>query len=312
MFGDDILATTVCKPVDKISGLAERSMWFPEGTDWYDMSTGIMYEGGSEHNLLYTIDENPYFVKAGAVIPMAGSKIMTLQEQSPELRLVVVPGKGESSACVYEDDGATQAYDTDYAVTEITKVTADNQVTVRVAPRKGSFAGMLPERKVSVVLDGFYAPSKVTVNGVEVPYARFAAYEQEDGKQVWGYDGSQLQTNIWIENTAADKELEVVISYDGCDSIVIPSGTKGLINRFTLIAPETKLNFFALKIRDFQLPAEFMSVAQCGSYITEKPYEAQKFIQAMDTKAMIDNINSWEQLDKDFKVKIAAQTTFEK
>ena len=37
MFGDDILATTVCKPVDKVTGLAERAMWFPEGTDWYDV-----------------------------------------------------------------------------------------------------------------------------------------------------------------------------------------------------------------------------------------------------------------------------------
>ena len=312
MFGDDILATTVCKPVDKNTGLAERAMWFPNGTDWYDMSTGVMYEGGTEHTLLYTIDENPYFVKAGAVIPMAGPEIMTLQEQSPELRLVVVPGLGESATKVYEDDGVTQAYDTEYTVTDITKTTTENQVSVKVAPRKGSFKGMLPERRVCVVLDGFYAPSKVTVNGVEIPYGRFAAYEQKDGKQVWGYDGSQLQTNIWIEKTAADKELEVVISYEGYESIVVPSGSKGLINRFTVIAPETKLNFFALKIRDFHLPTEFMSVAQCGSYITEKPFEAPSFIKAMDTKAMVNNINSWENLSPEFKAKIEAQTAFKK
>ena len=312
MFGDDILATTVCKPVDKVTGLAERTMWFPEGTDWYDMSTGIMYKGGSEHTLLYTIDENPYYVKAGAVIPMAGQRIMTLQEQSPELRLVVVPGLGESSTKVYEDDGATQAYDTEYAVTEVTKTTTDGQVVVKVAPRKGSFKGMLPGRKVSVVLDGFYAPSKVTVNGVEVPYRRFASYEQEDGAQVWGYDGSQLQANIWVEEAPADKELEIVISFDGLESAVAPSGSKGLINRFTIMTPESKLNFFALKIRDFQLPSEFQNVAQCGSFITEKPSEAPAFIKAMDTKAMIDNINSWEKLSPEFKAKVAAQTAFEK
>ena len=312
MFGDDILATTVCKPVDKVTGLAERTMWFPEGTDWYDMSTGCMYEGGSEHTLLYTIDENPYYVKAGAVIPMAGQKIMTLQEQSPELRLVVVPGLGESSAKVYEDDGATQSYDTEYAVTEVTKTTTDGQVVVKVAPRKGSFKGMLPDRKVCVALDGFYAPSKVTVNGVEVPYRRFASYEQEERAQVWGYDGSQLQANIWIGEAPADKELEIVVSFDGLESAVVPSGSKGLINRFTIMTPETKLSFFALKIRDFQLPAEFTHVAQCGSFITEKPSDAPAFIKAMDTKAMIDNINSWEKLSPDFKAKVAAQTAFEK
>ena len=312
MFGDDILATTVCQPVDKITGLAERTMWFPEGSDWYDMSTGIMYKGGTVHNLLYTIDENPYFVKAGAVIPMAGQKIMTLQEQSPELRLVVVPGVGEAKTKVYEDDGTTQSYDSEYTITDITKITTNNQVIVKIAPRNGTFKGMLPNRRISVVLDGFYAPSKVTVNGTDIPYKRFASYEQETGAQVWGYDGSQLQTNIWLEETAANKELEVVISFDGMDTAVVPSGSKGLITRFTAIAPETKLNFFALKMRDFQLPSEFTAVAQCGSFITEKPHEAPRFIQAMDTKAMIENINSWKQLDPEFKTKIAAQTIFEK
>ena len=31
-----------------------------------------------------------------------------------------------------------------------------------------------------------------------------------------------------------------------------------------------------------------------------------------DTKAMIDNINSWEKLSPEFKAKVAAQTAFEK
>lgn len=311
MFGDDILATTVCTPADKVTGLAERPMWFPEGTDWYDMATGIMYKGGTEHTLLYTIEENPYFVKAGAVIPMAGPQIMTLQKQSPELRLVVVPGHGESCAKVYEDDGSTQAYDTEYTVTEVTKMTTDTQVAVKVAPRRGSFEGMLPERKISVVLDGFYAPSKVTVNGTEVPYSRFAEYDSEEGKQVWGYEGTDLQVTVSLAQMPADEELEVVISYEGAPSVA-PSGSKGLIRRFTAIAPETKLNFFALKIRDFQLPTEFQNVAQCGSFITEDPFNAAEYINAMDTKGMIDNINSWEKLSEDFKERIAAQTSFEK
>ena len=188
MFGDDILATTVCSPVDKATGLAERTMWFPCGTDWYDVSTGTMYKGGSEHTLLYTLDENPYYVKAGAVIPMAGPSITNLQQQSPQMRLMVVPGQGNSSASVYEDDGQTQSYAEDYAVTKITKETTDNQVIVKVAPREGSFNGMLDNRRVSVVLEGFLAPSKVTVNGVEVPYSRFASYSEKEGEQVWGYD----------------------------------------------------------------------------------------------------------------------------
>ena len=309
MFGDDILATTVCQPADTVTGLAERPMWFPEGTDWYDVSTGTMYKGGSEHTLLYTINENPYFVRAGAVIPMSGPEVMTLQKQSPEMRLFVVPGEGEFSTSLYEDDGDSQAYAVEYATTEITKVTDGNQVVVKVAPRKGTFKGMLENRRVSVVLDGFLAPSKVLVNGVEVPYSRFASYEAEDGKQVWGYDGSQLQTVVWVSEMPADREVEVVCTFDRQADL---NGKKGLIRRFTAMAPEAKLEFFSLKIRDFQLPSEFMSVAQCGSFITEDPFNAPKYLDAMDVNAMIGNINSWDNLAEDFKAKVAAQTRFVK
>ena len=312
MFGDDILATTVCSPVDKATGLAERTMWFPCGTDWYDVSTGTMYKGGSEHTLLYTLDENPYYVKAGAVIPMAGPSITNLQQQSPQMRLMVVPGQGNSGASVYEDDGQTQSYAEDYAVTKITKETTDNQVIVKVAPREGSFNGMLDNRRVSVVLEGFLAPSKVTVNGVEVPYSRFASYSEKGGEQVWGYDGNQLQATIWLSETPADQPLEIVCSFDNMYDATVTDSKKGLIRRIMKITPEAKFNFAALGIIDLHLPPDFMNIAQCGSYITEDPFNATDYLQAMDIQAMNDKLNSWEKLNPDFRAKVAAQTSFGK
>ena len=78
------------------------------------------------------------------------------------------------------------------------------------------------------------------------------------------------------------------------------------------LTPEAKLKFAALKIKDFQLPNEFMSIAQCGSCITEDPFNANKYLQAMDVNAMIDNLNSWERLSAEFKAKVIAQTSFSK
>ena len=213
MFGSDILATTICQPADKVTGLAERSMWFPEGYDWYDVSTGCMYRGGSVHNLLYTINENPYYVKAGAVIPMAGEDISTLQEQNPELRLFVVPGLGDFSTSVYEDDGQSMSYADQFAVTEMIKSSVPGEVKLTVQPRKGSFKGMCPGRKVSVVLEGHYAPSTVRVNGVELKYSRYAQYEQNNGIAVWGYDGFNMQVKIYLPESSADEAVEVVCTY---------------------------------------------------------------------------------------------------
>ena len=312
MFGDDILATTVCKQVDKVTGLAERTMWFPEGTDWYDVSTGITYKGGSEHTLLYTIDENPYFVKAGSVIPMAGPEIMTLQKQSPELKLFVAPGQCDSSTQVYEDDGQSQAYDTEYAITKISKTVKGNFITLKVSPREGSFNGMLDNRRISVVLDGFWAPANIKVNGKEIPFSRFASYEHENGQSVWGYGSNNFQTTLWLAETPANEPVEIVVSFEGLETPHLPNGMKGLVTRMMRMTPEAKYCFAQLKIRDLQLPSEFLNVAQCGSYITEDPFNAEKYLRAMDTKAMIDNINSWEKLSPEFKAKVAAQTVFEK
>lgn len=311
MFGEDILATTVCHPADKVTGLAERTMWFPEGYDWYDVSTGCVYKGGSVHTLLYTINENPYYVKAGAVIPMAGEKISTLQEQSPELRLFVVPGHGDFSTSVYEDDGETLSYAKDFAVTELTKSSVPGEVKLTVQPRKGSFKGICPGRKVSVVLEGHHAPASVKVNGTEVQYSRYAQYEQGSGEAVWGYDGYNMQVKIYLPESSADESVEIVCTYSDQDNMYI-TGKKGIVKRISAMTPEAKLKFAALKIADFQIPSEFMSVAQCGSFINEDPHNAAAYLDALNIEAMIANINSWENLNPDFKAKVAAQTVYEK
>ena len=314
MFGDDILATVVCNPVDKITALAERTMWFPTGTDWYDVSTGVTYKGGTEHTLLYTVEENPYYVKAGAVIPMASPEIMHLQEQYEDIRLFVAPGEGESRAVVYEDDGNSQAYESEYALTEVVKKTENNIVTISVAPRKGTFEGMKDNRRVSVVLECVLPPTSVKVNGKLVPYSRFASFDQKNGEPVWGYDGSKLQTQIWLASTDASQALEIACTFDRpmSEQTAMLSGKKGLFTRMTLITPEAKLRFSQMRIADIQLPAELMAVAQGGSFITEDPENAVKYINALDIDAMNQNLASWEKLSLDFKTRVAAQTKFEK
>ena len=313
MFGDDILATTICEPADTVTGLASRKIWFPEGYDWYDVSTGIMYEGGTEHDLLYTIDENPYYVKACAVIPMAGAEIRNLQSQDPELRLLVVPGTGESRTRVYEDDGNTQAYDTEFAFTEIARSGNADSLTVEVMPRTGEFEGMLPSRKVSVLLDGFNAPEKVYVNGVEVPYSRFAKSDAgKDGAgPVWGYDGNSLTATVYLPSLPADEKLTVKCLFRSGEPQYL-DGAKGLIKRMMALTPETKLMMELYVMAWMQLPTEFLDIAQCGSYITEAPEKAAEFVQGIDVDAMNARFAGYEKLPDSFREKVFAQTKFEK
>lgn len=311
LFGDDILATVVGRPVDKVTGLAERPMWFPEGNDWYDMATGTMYKGGTTHELSYTIEENPYFVKAGTILPWAAPDIRSLQESTDEIWFRIIPGDGASSAVLYEDDGETQAYNEEFALTKVIKKSDAHGIAVTVAPREGSYRNMPATRLVRIALDGVFAPEAVKVNGKVVPYSRFAAREAAKGKACWGYDGAELCATVYLERADAAEELVVDCTYAASDADCreLLEGKKGLIKRMMALTPEAKYMFEKYVKHDLQLPAPFLDLAQCGSYITEDPANTAKYLRAVNVGAMNEDFAGFETLPEDFRLKAKAQSS---
>ncbi len=167
-FGDNILATAVTEPVGA-DGTAPCRLWLPKG-EWYDVSHGASLRGGRVVELRYTLAENPWFVRAGAVIPLAPEGIRNLQDPSNELRLMVVPGKASCSFEHYEDDGVSQSYVRDYAITHIEKTVSGRKTTLLVGAREGSWDGAPSTRRISVVLEGVSkAPAKVLLGGSALP-----------------------------------------------------------------------------------------------------------------------------------------------
>lgn len=172
MFGDNILATAITAPCGP-DGTASRSVWLPKG-EWYDMAHGKLLKGGKVHNLSYSLEQNPWFVKAGAVIPMAPEGITNLQEQTNALRLLVVPGKASCSIVHYEDDGISQAYGKDFALTDISKTVSGKKTILTIGPRKGRWNGAPDTRCISVILEGVNkAPASVMLNGTALPASAF-------------------------------------------------------------------------------------------------------------------------------------------
>ena len=307
LFGDDILATTVCTPVDKVTGLAPRSMWFPEGNDWYDMATGTIYKGGTDHELTYTIDENPYYVKAGAVIPMAASDIKSLQEASNTYKLVVIPGEGSFETTLYEDDGATQAYASDFATTKVTKKMEGRSLSVTVAPREGHYMGQPVFRNVQIVLEGMYAPEKVVINGMEVPYSRFAEKDAAEGKICWGYSGRDLAATVYAGNLPAELAIELSCTLPDADPALL-AGKKALIRRMMAMTPEAKYEYASNYDPYTTLPMPIMHLAQCSSFILEEPAREAEFLGNIDIEKLTAEIDSLP-LGENFKAKVKAQMT---
>ena len=301
-FGDDILATVLAEPADKTTGLTARGLWFPAGNDWYDASTGKMYAGGTETTAYYTINENPYFVRAGAIIPMAAPTITSLQEASNENWFLLVPGEGASQTTLYEDDGTSQAYASDFATTLVSREVSEGKVTVKIAARGGSYEGMSPTRKLRVVLDGATSPSNVTVNGREVPYSRFAARDAAAGKEVWGYDGAELAVTVYLAEASASVPVTVE-----CDSrFAFTDGQKAVLKRMRAITPEAKLKFAAAVNTDLQLTPELLRYAGTASYITEDPQNAEKYLGELSAKALQQDLAEYK-LPQGFVDKLFAQ-----
>ena len=197
-FGDNILAATVCEPVNPATGLASRSVWFPSGTEWYDMAHGEMVKGGGRKTLQYTIAQNCWFVKAGAIVPLAQVGLRNLQEKSDALRLYIAPGGGKSSYTHYEDDEVSQAYPSQYATTEIVKTVSGSTCTVEVGARKGSYKGMPANRTLTLVLGGVDRCPTATCNGAALDCS---------------YDATTKEAVVKLPAGPASAAQKVVVKY---------------------------------------------------------------------------------------------------
>ena len=180
MFGDNILATVLCQPLDTLTGKTERKIWFPTGSDWYDMAQKKIHKGGSVKTLYYGINENPWYIKSGAMIPMAAEDIQSLQGQTSELRLFVAPGTGNSVYRHYEDDGISQSYEEDYAITEFKKQSNSAFCVLEIGQRVGRYVGMPQERNYIIVLGGLdREPRSVRLNDGSLIKSHYNPIERE-------------------------------------------------------------------------------------------------------------------------------------
>ncbi|WP_410795615.1 TIM-barrel domain-containing protein [Parabacteroides sp. FAFU027] len=129
--------------------------YLPAGTTWFDFWTNTKYNGGQEITLATSIDKMPLFVKAGSIIPFGPAVQFATEKKWDKLEIRVYEGaNGEFS--LYEDENDNYNYEKGIYST-ITFKWDDKSKTLTIADRKGTFPGMLAERKFHVV--------KIAANG---------------------------------------------------------------------------------------------------------------------------------------------------
>ena len=144
MFGKAFLVAPVTEP-----DAEEWNIYLPKGAEWYDFWTGEKYTGGQTVNKETPIDIIPLFVKAGSIIPFGPEVQFATEKKWDNLEIRVYEGaNGEFT--MYEDENDNYNYEKG-AYSTITFTWNDSKKTLTINDRKGSFPGMLAERKFSIV-----------------------------------------------------------------------------------------------------------------------------------------------------------------
>jgi alpha-glucosidase len=202
MFGDDILVAPVATKMDPRYALAPRSVWLPEG-DWIEWFTGAWMRGPGRFERMFSLDEIPVYVRAGAIIPMQLSNNKA-GEPIDTLILKIFPGQSGSTK-LYEDSGDSLGYQRDeFAWTEISTSNTGLNVTVAVAAAHGSYPGMPHERGYRLEFVQTFPPESVTVNGHAAPRVAHG-----DAGMGWYYDGAAVTTVVTLPPYDVRQQLTI-------------------------------------------------------------------------------------------------------
>jgi len=153
MFGPAFMVNPVTEQLytgSNVSGKTTRNVYLPAATKWYDFWTGEIYNGGRTIAASAPIDVMPLYVKAGSIIPMGPVMQYATEKPADNIELRIYPGANGQFE-YYEDENDNYNYEHGRYATF--KLNWDDQKHLLIiSSEKGSFPGMLKQRKFNVVL----------------------------------------------------------------------------------------------------------------------------------------------------------------
>jgi alpha-D-xyloside xylohydrolase len=143
MFGRAFLVAPITEP--KVN---EWNVYLPKSAAWYDFWTGDLFVGGRIITADAPLEKIPLFVRAGSIIPMGNLIQFAGQKSADTLEIRIYIG-ADGRFDLYEDEGDNYNYEKGiYSTITFTWNDAEKVLTIR--DRKGSFPGMLNERKFNI------------------------------------------------------------------------------------------------------------------------------------------------------------------
>jgi alpha-D-xyloside xylohydrolase len=143
MFGKSFLIAPVTAPA------TTWDVYLPKSTGWYDFWTGKHFNGGQTIKAAAPQDKIPVFVKAGAVIPFGPEVQYAAEKKWDDIEIRIYEG-ANGEFMLYEDEYDNYNYEKGVYST-ITFSWNDVKKELTISDRKGTFRGMLTNRKFNIV-----------------------------------------------------------------------------------------------------------------------------------------------------------------
>lgn len=206
MLGDSLLVV-VCT----------TRVYLPAGL-WIDYWTGSRHQGPA--SLECRIPEEAgglLFVRGGAILPMR-PEADYIGPDTPRTMTIHLYPDGISEYTLLEDDGVTYGYKEGQIAETRMRCEADaGRITVRIARRSGTYAGMPDERSYEVVLHIGQKPAVVRVDGEELS-ERKRRQAGTDSSGEWRFDRKSGTVSLYAKEPPTDREplcIEAVVTAKG-------------------------------------------------------------------------------------------------
>lgn len=181
-----------------------RSVYLPKG-EWTDFWTGRVFSGPQTLRAKAPLDRIPLFVREGAILPFAPVMQYIGEKPASPLTLHLYPGPTSSVYEIYDDDGATNAYQRgEFLLTKIL-VSRDPELQVQLS-RQGRFTGKSEEQLILVFHNQNQRPSGIFVDDESLAENN----GDEPAPSGWTYSTSRKTLTIGLPSSRQSLSVKVV------------------------------------------------------------------------------------------------------
>lgn len=230
-YGSSMLISPIIKKSDPLIDRTIQKFFIPDGV-WYDFKTGKKFVGPKKYVSFYNIEDYPVFVRAGGIIPMAGTNDLMSTDAPNELEIHVFPGQSNSYK-LYEDDGITKNYlNGNYVVTNIDYNYLSNNYTLIIKTIEGKSDLLFSQRDYRIRFRNTKLAENIKVysNDSEIPFTKYLL----DNDFVIEVKNVKTDSQLTINCAGSNIEIDaLMLINDDIDSILsdlkVPTNLKDII-----------------------------------------------------------------------------------